>query len=357
MEVIAWLGVSHGIFAAILMMTKRNRSVSDQILTAWLCLLAIEFLSGAVDIKVYGKPLLSSAFLLFNPAFYIYVRSLTDETFKLKYIHLLHLLPFVSCKIVAYIIQEPYTLKHFFESDSTLWFRFSFSIMSVISWIAYNTASALKVVKHRNELKNEFSTLESDMKLGWLLFVVVIYNVYCGVAIILGVISVLKNLIINVTPAYIFSAMLFFVYVFSFYGLIQKSVFIKGSDVDKEAKYKRSLLTKRQKEIIRNKILEHFKLNRPYLDPEFNMSMLSESLNIPKYQLTEVLNVEIGKNFFQFVNDYRIEEAKKQLANKNNLYSIEAIGYESGFNSKSSFFTVFKKTTGYTPNEYKEISK
>ncbi len=358
MEIIAWLGVSQGLFAAILMMAKRERTVSDQILTAWLCLLAIEFLSCAIDIRLFNAPLLSSSFLLFNPAFYLYVKTLTDETFKLKYIQLLHLLPFVAFKATAYILQEPYSLKNFFEPDATIWFRYSFSVASVISWLTYNSISAINVVKHRKRLKNEFSTLEYDRKLGWLLFVVVFYNLFCGVAVIIGICAVLLNITVSLTNIYVYSTMLAFVYILGFYGLMQKDVLIinNGEEIE-QAKYKRSLLTKSQKSKIKVRILEYFQTDRPYLNPDFNMSLLSEKLNIPKYQLTEVLNVDIGKNFFRFVNEYRVEEVKKQLVDEKNIYSIEAIGYESGFRSKSSFFSVFKKITGRTPTEYKEASK
>ncbi len=354
MEIIAWLGVSQGFFAAILMMAKRERTVSDQILTAWLCLLAIEFLSCAIDIKLFNTPLLSSSFLLFNPAFYLYVKTLTDETFKLKYIQLLHLLPFVAFKTTAYILQEPYSLKDFFEPDATLWFRYSFSVASVISWLTYNSISAINVVKHRKRLKNEFSTLEYDRKLGWLLFVVIFYNLFCGVAVIIGICAVLLNFTIQLTNIYVYSTMLAFVYIFGFYGLMQKNVLIINNGEEfEQTKYKSSLLTKSQKDIIKSKLLKYFKTERPYLNPDFNMSKLSEDLKTPKYQLTEVLNVDIGKNFFRFVNEYRVEEVKKQLLDEKNIYSIEAIGYESGFRSKSSFFSVFKKITGRTPTEYK----
>jgi len=84
------------------------------------------------------------------------------------------------------------------------------------------------------------------------------------------------------------------------------------------------------------------------------MDLLSKALKIPKYQLTEVLNTTIGKNFFQFVNAYRVEEVKKMLVDPKNLYSIEAIGYECGFSSKSSFYKEFKRITGMTPAEYKK---
>ncbi len=354
METIAWLGVSHGLFAAVLMLTKSKRTVSDQILTAWLCLFAIEFFSAAIDINIFGAPLLSSSFLLFNPAFFLYVKSLTSKDFKLKYIQLLHLLPFVLFKITAYILQEPYTLKSFFDHDSSLWFRFLLGIASLISWLAYNSLSSVYVVNHRKKLQNEYSTLEVGRKMNWLLFVVVIYNVFCGIAVLIGIGAIYFRIVLPVTPVFVYSMMLFFVYVFSIYGLIQKSVYVEPTNnKHSKEKYKKSSLTESKKSIIKKLILDYFNKEKPYLNPDFDLTELSKEINIPKYQITEVLNVEIGKNFFQFVNEYRVEEVKKQLSDKKNLYSIEAIGYECGFSSKSSFYTVFKKVTGVTPSDYK----
>ena len=83
------------------------------------------------------------------------------------------------------------------------------------------------------------------------------------------------------------------------------------------------------------------------------MDLLSQQLDIPKHHVTEVLNTVIGRNFFQFVNQYRVEAVKKLLRDPDNQWSIEAIGYECGFSSKSSFFSTFKRLTGITPAQYR----
>lgn len=71
------------------------------------------------------------------------------------------------------------------------------------------------------------------------------------------------------------------------------------------------------------------------------------------HQLTEVINKTIGSNFYQLVNRYRIEAAKEMLANEYSRYSIEAMGAECGFGSRSSFYSFFKKSEGVTPLEYR----
>ncbi|HNQ68242.1 MAG TPA: helix-turn-helix domain-containing protein [Bacteroidales bacterium] len=355
METIVWVGFSQSIFAAILIAAKKNIQIQDKILSAWLFLLAIEFLTCAIDIHFWNTPLLSSTFLLFNPAFFLYIKSLTKPEFKLKYIHLLHLAPFLIFESMVYILKEKLNLDNFFVSDSNQWFRFTFSIASIISWIIYNFLSSKMVFYHRKKLENEFSNIESNRNLKWILFLVVFYNLYCGAAILVGVVIV--SVPETTITQYIFnySALLLLIYILGFYGLRQQKIFYPEIEIPtRKQKYQNSLLTDRRKTIIKNAVLKYIETEKAYLNPDLNMSVLSEKLQIPKHNITEVLNVELGKNFFRLINEYRIEEVKKQLSDPKNNYSIEAIGYECGFNSKSAFFTVFKNLTGMTPNMYKE---
>ncbi len=353
METIAWIGFSQSLFAGLLIMTKRNANISDRLLSGWLCLLAIEFLTCALDYIIFGRPLLSSSFLLFNPACYLYVASLTDKKFKLRYIQLLHLLPFLFFEIGAYIFRETISMNAFFHSDTTLIFRVAFGAATIVSSAVYNLMSLFKVIKHRRNLENEFSTIESNIRLGWLLYIIVFYNVYCLSSFIIGATMVFQGSTMYLPYIVNYSALLFLVYTFGFYGLWQTPIYPVTPMVKLAERYKHSALGPRKKKDIKEKLLHYFEQNKPYLQSELSMDILSRELNIPKHQLTEVLNTEIGKNFFQFVNNYRIEAVKSMLADKKNKYSIEAIGYECGFNSKSAFFTVFKNLTGQTPLEYK----
>ncbi|MHB9057078.1 MAG: hypothetical protein ACYC2P_13185, partial [Paludibacteraceae bacterium] len=84
METIAWIGFAQGLFVAIMMFSKREQTLSDRVLSLWLLLLAFGFLICALDFKIYGFPLLSSSFLLFNPALFIYICSLVVKGFRLK---------------------------------------------------------------------------------------------------------------------------------------------------------------------------------------------------------------------------------------------------------------------------------
>ena len=354
LETVIWIGLSQSLFAGIIIAAKPKAQVQDKILSAWLFLLAIEFLSCGIDFLFWGIPMLSSSFLLFNPAFYLYVKSLTTPDFKLQRLQLLHLTPFILFELSTYILKQKFTLNDFFLSDSNQWFRYTFSIASLISWIIYNYISISMVSKHRKKLENEFSSIQKDNNLKWLLFLIIIYNLYCGFSLICGIVLVSAPNSIPPHYVYNYSALLILIYIFGFYGLRQKRIFIpeKTNEISKE-KYAKSVLTDSKKSEIKCRIISFVEDTEAYLKPELNMTWLSTQTGIPKHNITEVLSTEMNKNFFGFINEYRVKKVKELLMRKN-YYSIEGIGYECGFSSKSSFFTVFKSITGMTPLEYKK---
>ena len=74
--------------------------------------------------------------------------------------------------------------------------------------------------------------------------------------------------------------------------------------------------------------------------------------------LSQVINEQLGVNFFNFVNQYRVEEFKERLADPSNRnFSLLGIAFDSGFNSKSTFNRIFRNTTGLTPSRYRESLK
>ena len=92
----------------------------------------------------------------------------------------------------------------------------------------------------------------------------------------------------------------------------------------------------------------------PYLDCELSIADVSERLKIPKYHITQIINEKLNKNFYMFINEYRINEVKRKISDERyKEHSIIRIAYDSGFNTKSTFNTIFKKFTNLTPTEYR----
>ena len=94
---------------------------------------------------------------------------------------------------------------------------------------------------------------------------------------------------------------------------------------------------------------------KPYLNPNLTLHDLSKKLDISNHNLSQILNTQLNQNFFDFINQYRIEEVKKNLADKaNDHLTLLSTALDAGFNSKSGFNAIFKKYVNITPSEYRQ---
>lgn len=89
-----------------------------------------------------------------------------------------------------------------------------------------------------------------------------------------------------------------------------------------------------------------------YRNSAISLEMLAEKINIPKHHLSNFLNAHLGKSFYQFIAEYRVDYAKKKLREDNTI-TIETLAYECGFNSKTSLNKYFKEVTGFAPSKYR----
>lgn len=152
----------------------------------------------------------------------------------------------------------------------------------------------------------------------------------------------------------------------AYYSLKQKEI----SALNQQEKNEIDLIIKEnssiesnQKKLISDIELQEMKLvlidimnsKKPFLDPELSLFKLASQLGISSHQLSYVINKGFDENFYQFINQYRIEEAKKMIQDPNMQHlSLIGIAFEVGFNSKTVFNTTFKKRTNQTPSEFKK---
>ena len=111
-------------------------------------------------------------------------------------------------------------------------------------------------------------------------------------------------------------------------------------DVDLIVKYKKLLA-------------DHMEQMKPYLNPDITLETVAKDTSINARILSQIINESYKNNFNGYINEFRIQESLKQLSSIKNKKTILEILYDSGFNSKSAFYTEFKKHTGITPQEYR----
>jgi AraC-like DNA-binding protein len=104
------------------------------------------------------------------------------------------------------------------------------------------------------------------------------------------------------------------------------------------------------------RVLEIFKEKGLFLNPELTLQEASDELSIPKYRLTQLIKAGGYNNFYAFVNEHRIDFSKELLINLPSNLTMDSVVTDSGFQSRSTFYRVFKESTGLTPKEFKEMN-
>lgn len=121
------------------------------------------------------------------------------------------------------------------------------------------------------------------------------------------------------------------------------------------SKYKSSSLSKDEMDLLSKQIKELFDVEEIYLEPQLKMDEIVNQLQSTTHKVSQTINSQTGKSFYDYVNQYRVEHFKKLLSNpKNRKYTVLALGIESGFNSKASLNRIFKQHTGISPKEFQK---
>ncbi|CAL2101608.1 AraC family transcriptional regulator [Tenacibaculum sp. 190130A14a] len=141
-----------------------------------------------------------------------------------------------------------------------------------------------------------------------------------------------------------------------FYGLLfffllksnRESIF-----KDLPERYSSKKIEEDEVSILKRKLDTLMKEEEVYKKSDVKLSMISKKIGVSSHKLSQFLNDNLGKSFATFLNEYRIEEAKRLLKENDNI-TLESIGFEAGFSSKSNFYATFKKLVGQTPAQYQK---
>jgi len=123
-------------------------------------------------------------------------------------------------------------------------------------------------------------------------------------------------------------------------------------------KYAHSKLQNEEKKYLLKKIINIMEVERIYRQPDLTIKALAIELAIPKHYLSQIINEELGSGFLDFINRYRVAEAKEKLRNSElKDLSMLSIGLLVGFKAKSTFYAAFKKYTNQTPAAFRKVAK
>jgi AraC-like DNA-binding protein len=144
-----------------------------------------------------------------------------------------------------------------------------------------------------------------------------------------------------------------FAFLIVYKGLKHPELFYELPEQVKKVKYEKSPVTKEESLEYLNRLKDFMLEEKPYLEPELTINDLASRMNVSAKTLSQVINENMKQNFFDFINSYRIAEAKKILSDLETKITVLEILYSVGFNSKSAFNSAFRRQTGITPTEFR----
>ncbi len=278
------------------------------------------------------------------PVFYIFVQKISQQKFKINYKLSIALIPFV----IAIVIDS---------LNATVWSS-SYKILIQIYVLNYHIQAIIYFILAGRCYRNfrssmtEYFTRDMIYKLRWLKFVIISFIILWFLSAIEESvrIHVHSDLIsIDASMEIIFLAM---VNVLIFLGIRQSGNI--DISAEKSNKYEFSSLTEQDKDSILNKLNYLMNSGKYFRTPNLTLKLLADKIGVQSKHLSQVINECLGLNFCEYINSLGIEDAKAQLIDPlNSKKTILEIIYESGFNSKSVFNTVFKELTGVTPTIYR----
>jgi AraC-like DNA-binding protein len=122
-----------------------------------------------------------------------------------------------------------------------------------------------------------------------------------------------------------------------------------------DRRYEKSGMDSARMDVYEAALAAYMEKSRIWLDPDLSLELLAARMKMPKHHLTQLLNERVMKNFYNYVNEYRIGEAMARLNNPALQVNILSLAFDCGFNSRSSFNNYFKKITGFTPSAYRKL--
>ena len=359
------------LFATMIVVSGKFRHVSA-------CLLAGFFLSQSFvslhELVLYGDQFRYSVldsspnwffigslgYALDGPLLYLYVLSIIRPNFTLNAKHRLHLLPLVIYFVflfVAYYCQDHVVKRqviglYLFDLN---WQFVTMDTLIKSSRFVYLILSIYLINKYREQLKDSRSNIE-NIDLTWLKILVIGFALVTLVGVVLSLSKVVNlfypvevslQIFLGLTTYY---ADLILVCFLLFFSAVNISAVAKVKDqttnfyddYEADAEYV-------------DRIVKFMDAEKPYLKSNVTLDTLSEMLDVPARELTALLNGHFKMNYYEFINNYRIKEAK-EILKMNKDQTISDIYLAVGFNSKSVFNTFFKKNTGMTPSEYRKKS-
>lgn len=354
-------------FIAIFLFTNGvSKRKSNVLLGIFFLLLAINVSDILFQIN-QGVPFLSLFFLLddafllaFGPLIYLYTLSVVYKPFAYTRRHIFHFIPFLLCLLGLFLL---YTLVGSSYQNSLTVVTHAETPRGALVFIAllylhggiYFWLSKQVLKTYDRVVKEQYSN-PGSIDLGWARFMVNSFLVIWIMGMVQSIVPyIAQGAYVNISLFFFVAYLFYFINRVLFSALKDSKVFL-GIPYASSEKYAKSTLSEDKRKKYADALVSKMEGEQWYLNPDLALKDVAQSLGLPSKELSQIINQSFGKNFFDFVNSYRIDLAKTLLRDDDRAMTIQEVMYAVGFSSKSSFNTIFKRKMNQTPSEFRRAS-
>lgn len=369
---IIYIGFAQAIYISLIIFLKRPLKTADIILSLWL--IAIAALFGLNIVKelyhiqentwIFSLPIS----LTFPPFLYLYSKYVTLDFDRFQRKDYWHTTPVIVTILLILVFRssesQDFSEVIAYYAQLTWISNYLGALFILMLWI-YGVLALRNILRYKKQIVDIYSYKSDRISLTWLLVMVISFMIVYNIIIVATFLYEMQIVTVDINPIRDL-ALLVYVYIVGIWGYRQNQLTshekpvrlqdeIKNERESTSGRYQKSGLKDDQAKDYLQQLVQFMNQSDAWKDNELSVPTLSQQTSIPKHYITQVLNEHLGKNFYVFVNEYRVEHAKKLIRSpEHQSWSFVAIAYECGFNSKTAFNNFFKKYTGLTPTEYKK---
>jgi len=350
--------IIQGLFLiCLLLFNRRGNRRSNTLLACLVGLISISLWNLNVSAlalsgywKLFDYYMWSTPFL-WGPVLFLYVKSVTNRQLGRVKVVLAHL----GFAIGLFLLQFPYhfaTVNEWIPADYLVLFRRTVLLAFYVQIALYILASLLALKEYKYKLENNFSNLDR-INLAWLrrlLFVL-------AALVAVDMISTVPGVILQTDLPYFTTIMLaesVTIYLIGYFSLSHHEVIFQQEGSNSVPKYENSPLGKELSVGLSQNLNDVMRESKIFQKNDLRLAELAEQIGLKPHYLSQIINEQYGQSFYEYVNTFRVNFATDALR-RDRHSSIAKIATESGFNNRASFNSYFKKHTGVTPSQYRNL--
>ena len=359
-------GIIQGVLIFIVLIVKKNNRQANRFLSLYIFFLAldgVELYLGSrghfIKVHQYQLSIVPYSYI-FGPSIFLYSALLTAQIKAFSKKHLLLYVPFAIIFPVNIILFFLFSTPQL--PRGVIYANMIINGGGLIFEAVLYAVSLYMIQKYIRRLKEYFSAIDA-FKLSLFrasLVILILVVLFIFISLNRGGHIRHEYKLLDVVAILISLGLVFGI---AFFAMIQPEIFnrvrlmekdIPGDEPSLYPKYEKLRLPVSEEARYVNRLREYMSEKKPYLKEALTLRDLADDLSLSTHHLSMILNIHFKQNFYNFINSYRVEDVKQKLVHPGYKdQNILTIAYETGFNSKSTFNTMFKKFTGKTPKEYR----